>query len=369
MVIDTGENMYIARGAGTKLPGHVLPSEQKISYYRPNTDMSYNENYQVLTSGIPNIYNWRPFLLNSEHNLEHDGVFVDSSNRFLIVQFHGPINIKDKDQQIDNFSAPILGYLEYKRDQCSSKLDELVAFYMGESFEISYLASQDTNIAETLKNPHLHQRVRHHILSHCHMSLTEKISYLSVYTVPPLSYFAFPEMKWAKVSQSNFPQNAVCASISANGEVFYVSRRADVRHVAINFLYHRVKVDLIDRLRAYRIFKVLVADDPNAFQWKLISEEDDKPSNEDSCDINNSWPVGNVVIKHRKDEMQFSPDYNVLIEEATGKTYILTMTCSPRSLQYLCCNVIVVATMGIPKSIDCLPLPNRLKQYCKLLIS
>ena len=61
--------------------------------------------------------------------------------------------------------------------------------------------------------------------------------------------------------------------------------------------------------------------------------------------------------------------YNVLVEETSGKAYILIKTSSPRTLQELYCNVILASTLGIPNNTDCLQLPISMKQYCKLLIS
>lgn len=142
--------MYIARGASSKLPGYVLPSEQNFSYYHPEVDLYYGEDYQVLTYAIPDAYTWRPFILNFEYNLDHEGVFVDSNNRFLIVQFHGPIDSINTGivQKVDDFNDPILGFLEYKRSPHSTILNKLVAFYMRKSYEINYLTLHNLNLAE-----------------------------------------------------------------------------------------------------------------------------------------------------------------------------------------------------------------------------
>lgn len=100
-----------------------------------------------------------------------------------------------------------------------------------------------------------------------------------------------------------------------------------------------------------------------------FSGKTDELRNRDSYESNVSWSIGDIVIKHCKDDFDLSLNFNVLIEETSGKAYILARTCSPHNLQDLCRNVIVEATLGIPKSINCLPLPISMKQYCKFLIS
>ena len=342
--------MYIVRGATSKLPGYVSSSDQKFSYYHSGVDLYHGEDYEVLTCIIPGAYIWRPFILNLEDDLVHKGVFVDSTNRFLIAQFHGPIDSINTEEirKVKNFKHPILGFLEYKRNPCSSMLNKVVAFYMGKSYDINYL---------TLHN----------------MNLAEKVSYLSVYTVSQLSHFAYPEMRWAEASKSRIPENAVCSSISSSGGTFYVSWSSNAsKNNAIKFFSQRLVLNLhpthLGYENHYRKYKVLVADDPDAFLWECLTETDEL-HNIDSCDSNMSWSIEDIIIKHRKDDFDLALNFNVLIEETSGKAYMLTKTCSPHTLQDLCRNVIVASTLGIPNSIDCLPLPLSTKDYCKLLIS
>ena len=343
--------MYIARGASSKLPGYVSSSDQKLSYYHPGADLYYGEEHQILTCKIPRAYLWRPYILNYEHDLDHKGVFVDYTNRFLIAQFHGPIDgiNSEEFQEVANFKDPVLGFLEHRRNPNSSMLNKVVAFYMGKSYDINCLTLHNFNLAD-------------------------KVSYLSVYSLPQLSHFAYPPMKWAEASKPRLPENAVCSSISSSGGAFYISWSSSAsNNNAINFFGQRVTLGHIQPTRfgygnCYRKYKVLVADDPDAFQWKNFPETDEL-RNRDSCDINMSWSIEDLVIKHRQDDFNLSLNFNALIEETSGKAYILIKTCSPLSLQDLCRNVILTSTLGIPNSIDCLPLPLCIKEYCKLLIS
>ena len=345
--------MYIARGATSKLPGYVSSSRKKLSYYHIGVDPYYREGYQILTCKIPNGYIWRPFILNYEYNLDHEGVFVDNTNRFLVAQFHCPIDPINTEeiQAADNFKDPILGFLEFRKsftDSSYTLFSKIIAFYMGKSYSIHYLK--------------LHS-----------MNLAEKVSYLSVYTVSQLSHFAYPEMRWAEVSKSRIPENAVCSSISSSGGTFYVSWSSNAsKNNAIKFFSQRLALNLhpthLGYENQYRKYKVVVADDPDAFQWENFSETD-QLHNRNSCDSNMSWSIEDIIIKHRKDDFDRALNFNVLIEETSGKAYMLIKTCSPHTLQDLCRNVIVASTLGIPHSIDCLPLPLSIKDYCKLLIS
>ena len=160
--------MYIARGARSQLPGYVSPSGQTFSYYYSGVDPNYGEDYQILTCKIPFTYSWLPFILNSEYNLDHKEVFVDDANRFFIAQFHGPVDsINTKEiQKVANFEYPVLGFLEYKRNSISPLLNKVVAFYMGDSYEINYLAA-------------------------CNMFIAEKVSYLSTCIVTQPNYFFY----------------------------------------------------------------------------------------------------------------------------------------------------------------------------------
>ena len=350
----TGEKMYIARGASSKLPGYVYPSDQKFSYYYHGGNLHYGEDYQILTCEIPGAYLWRPFQILDlflEENY-HKEVFVDDTNRFLIAQFHGPIDsmYTEEFEKVTNFKDPILAFLEYKRNPSSSKLNDVVAFCMGKSYDLLCLASMEKSI---------------HLL--------KRVSYLSVHTVTQLSYFVYPEMKFARVAavRTRLPENAVCSS---QGK-FYIrwSSSASEKN-AIPFYRQRVLAShrFLPPPGNSRVWDranhiLLMTDDPDAFQWKCFSETD-VLHNRDSCDSSMSWSVEEEITEYRRDVCHQSY-YNVLVEEISGKAYILIKTSSPRTLQELCRNVILASTLGIPNSIDCLQLPISMKEYCKLLIS
>ena len=46
---------------------------------------------------------------------------------------------------------------------------------------------------------------------------------------------------------------------------------------------------------------------------------------------------------------------------------VLMMKMKPKTLQQLCRNVIITATLGIPNRVDQLSLPKHLKEYCKVV--
>ena len=134
--------MYIVRGASSKLPGYVSPSDQKFSYYYHGVDPYYGEDYQILTCKIPGAYLWRPFHLDWYLNFHHKEVFVDDTNRLFIAQFHGPIDsINTKEfQKVDYYKDPILRFIEFKRNPSSQIVSAAVAFYMGKSYDMDYYA-------------------------------------------------------------------------------------------------------------------------------------------------------------------------------------------------------------------------------------
>ena len=85
--------------------------------------------------------------------------------------------------------------------------------------------------------------------------------------------------------------------------------------------------------------------------------------NRDSCDSSMSWSFEEDIADYGR-YIRHQSYYNVLVEETSGKAYILIKTSSPRTLQEFCRNVILASTLGIPNNIDCLPLPISMKEYC-----
>ena len=86
------------------------------------------------------------------------------------------------------------------------------------------------------------------------------------------------------------------------------------------------------------------------------------------CDSIVTWSIEEMSDFGKN---SFNPPwgYHVLFRETSGKVCILTRITNPNTLQDLCRNVILASTLGIPNSIDCLPLPIGMKEYCKQLIS
>ena len=334
--------MYIARAAVSELPGYILSSEQKFLYYHSEVVQSYREDYQVLTCEVPNIYNWRPFVENDD--LKYGGMFVDSTKLFLIVQFHDPI--------CSNLPTPnpVLGFVEYHLSPIVDWPDLYFAkeaFCMGESFDIHNLMLSDT-----------------------------KISYLSAYTVPQLDYFVYPhaEAKWDKTSESSLPQNAVSINIPTGEEIYFAKDSSDVP-TKIYAVYQAVGMDPVCLHHPrheldFNKHKILVVDDPSALKLQVISEEIFKYIFNDFnvemlCNVRDTVVLQYDILPH---DLNLLEDLYIVVLAKSGGIYVLMQLPCPLSLKHLCRNAIVTATLAIPSNIDCLPLPNDLKQYCKLLI-
>ena len=342
--------MYIARGASSNLPGYVSPSDHKFFYYYPGVDLHYGEDYQILTCKIPGAYLWRPFQLNLNQNLHHKEVFADDANRFIIAQFHCPIDSINTEEihNVAYFKDPILGFLEYKRNPSSSLLSTAVAYYMGKSCDMDYFTLCD---------------------------ITEKVSYLSVYTVSqPRFIYTFLQISHS-VTRSTLlatlkPRIPGIVSIFSRERNVYVKSSSNAsENIVIIFFHLRKQLSLSFPLRSrYWIgaCKILSADDLDAFQRKYFAEGD-VLLNTDSCDRNMNWSIEEITDFGKN---VFHPShYKVLITETSEEANISTWITNPYTLQDLCRNVILTSTLGIPNSIDCLPLPISIKEYCKLLIS
>ena len=345
--------MYIARGATSKLPGYVSPSDQKFSYYYPGGNLYYGEDHQILTCKIPGAYLWRPFVLNCYGKLYHKEVFVGDTNRFFIAQFHGPINFKYTEDipKVANFKDPILGFLAYKGNPFSGRSMKAFAFCKGKSYDITRI----------YKSPHFY--------------IAQKVSYLSVHTVSQLSHIVYPEMKWVLVTalRTRLPEDAVCLS---RGK-FYISWSSNASennaipfyNVSMSSLYklyppgYTRQWDIVHE--RYEI--LLFAHDPDTFEFNCFIEID-VLHNRDSRGSSMSLSIEEYITDYCK-EVGRRSYYNVLVEKTSGKAYILMKICSPYTLQELCRNVILASTLGIPNWIDCLPLPITMKEYCKRAIS
>ena len=336
--------MYIARGASSKLPGYISPSDQKFSYYYPGVDPYYGEDYQILTCKVPGAYLWRPFRLSYDNNFRHKEVFVDDTKRFFIAQFHGPIDcINRKEfQKAAYCKDPILGFIEFKKNPSSYRLSTAVVFYMGKSYDMDY---------DTLHN------------------IANKVSYLSVYTVSlphhirtiSQSSYSVTKLVFLGKVKLRIPENAVCSSTSSSEGNSYAT--SSTENIAITFSPQTTENRYCTRKR-----KIIVADDPNAFELKRYIETD-VLHNTSSCDSIMIWPSIEEMPDFDKNFYNPSCCHAILGGETSEEGLMVARITYPYTLQDLCRNVILASTLGIPNSIDCLPLPIGMKEYCKQLIS
>ena len=88
--------MYIAHGAKSGVLS--LNSEQKFLYYWLEVDLPCKKDYQVLTSEVPNIYSWRPFVMHSGHNIKYDAACIEDNTK--MCSFMGASALRKEEKSI-----------------------------------------------------------------------------------------------------------------------------------------------------------------------------------------------------------------------------------------------------------------------------
>ena len=231
-----------------------------------------------------------------------------------------------------------------------------------------------------------------------------KFSALCCYAVPKFCHYIFPELKWESVSDDLLPSNAFPAGVAPNGEVLYVGRKQHRSHKydndgnsSIGYIVPSKKflhVTLNSEVCFDNEYEILVEEE-RVLEWGVYSCGE-MPLNAvvGGTFVKEQLFIGRTVIdsdislgKTSKDEKINLPEERVLNTQLVGsimcrdkclsvpwdgKKYtfqlyeVLMAKLRPRSLQQLCRNVIITATLGIPHRVDRLSLPKYLKEYCKV---
>ena len=225
-------------------------------------------------------------------------------------------------------------------------------------------------------------------------------SFLCTHEMPKLSHYTLPELKWETVTDGPLPTNALPAGIFPNGEILYVGKK---QHE-----HDEVPGYVVDTEKSFHLcwnseehcydegYSVLVVEEPEAFDWGIYfngevpstaipggTTEDDEElyigrtvTNSDVM-IGKTWrhepislPHGRVTNTQLVGKIHAS--HKCLYVPWGGKEYIypsyevLMGKLRPKSLQHLCRNVIITATLGIPGRVDKLLLPLHLRDFCKV---
>ena len=217
-----------------------------------------------------------------------------------------------------------------------------------------------------------------------------------------ICYYTFPELKWEMVSDSYLPPNAFPAGVAPNGEILCVGR---TQHI-VNFLAPGYVVPSERRLhlgwgcQEYWYdngFEVLKLENEDVLEWGMYCRGEIPPNaavvgyhNDEKIFIGRTVVDGDISLGRTwyLDKINLPEDtvsntqlvgklmytYECLYVPWDSKEYlyqlyeVLMVKMRPKSLQQLCHNVIITATLGIPGRVDKLSLPKHLKEYCKIAI-
>lgn len=327
-----------------------------------------SRNYEFLTITVSDILHWesitaltpQQFLHNAvtimdpKSDMNHCAFFIAKVD-YLIGQEDKVVGHCDGNFRLD-FSCPLfgLGTTEtwFSKSQSSSYLDTLKALvlYDGTIFEVS------------------------------------KFSVLCCYSVPKLCHYTFPELKWQMVSDGDLPSNAFPAGVAPNGEILYVGR---AQHKA-NLLVPGYVVPSERQLhlgwedQEYHHdneFEVLKLENEDILEWGMYCRGE-IPANAAAIGYYNNERIfigrtvanSDVLLGRTRflDKISLPEDtvsntqlvgkimytYQCLYVPWDSKEYLyqlyemLMVKMRPKSLQYLCRNVIITATLGIPSRVD-----------------
>jgi len=235
---------------------------------------------------------------------------------------------------------------------------------------------------------------------HFHAQNTEQLtetvhfSVLCAHEVPPLSHscLSSPVVNWTSVLlDGQLPPNSFPAGTSPIGEVLYlglVEREGPI--------FTTVMVIARDSLCSDTSVKcsILTIDDPRAVEWDecSFSATPEAPvyipvydtdvligRTLPNCDLTVgvsadyrliNLPIDRVTTTQLVGVIRGST-HNLFVRwDDTDYSYlsyeVLVKKFYPKSLQDLCRNTIITATLGIPNRVDMLLLPDGLKEFCKV---
>ena len=381
------------------IPGIITPSKDSFTFYDYNSHKDKllvrtvrvdKAPCHVLTSKIPDLLYWEPAeKFTSNHTLPHNIVMLDPVVRddrpcLLFIARVPPtvindgkiIGLYDKAKFPVDFNGPIVGAGQAWLDRGCLENVLIKKFY---EFQFS---SYNVNVfydGRIIKAP--------------------RFSFLCTYKIPKLSHYKLPELKWETTSDGLIPINALPAGIYPNGEVLYVGKKWHQGDEIPGYVVHTEKFLHLCCGCAEHCYdsgyKILTVEEPDAIEWGAYSNGKVPPNaipggitrdgehlyigrtvtNSDitvgktvkynlirlpRSKVTNTQLVGKIHCSHRClyvpwDHKEYNyPSYEVLMRNFR-----------PKSLQHLCRNVIITATLGIPGRIDELSLPLDLIDFCK----
>ena len=399
-----GEKLYIGQLTEKTpgqlfIPGIITPSKDSFTFFDYNkllvrTVRVDNAPCHVLTSKIPDLLYWEPAeKFTSNHALPHnivmlDPVVRDDQSCLLFIAQVQPtvvddgkiISFYDKAKFPADFSGPIVG-----AGQAWLDFEGLENVLVKKFYEFRF-SSYNVNVfynGKIIKAP--------------------SFSFLCAYEMPKLSHYKLPEFKWKFIRNGRIPIKALPAGIYPNGEVLYVGK---IQHQGDEIPGYVMPTEKTFHLcwgcaeYCYgNDYKILTVEEPDSFEWGAYSDGNVPPNaipagriakdgnnvyigrtvTNSDITVGKTWLHVSIRLPHDKVTNtqlvgKINCDRRCLYVPWDGKEYIypsyeiLVRNFKPKSLQHLCRNVIITATLGIPGRIDELSLPSDLIDFCKEVI-
>ena len=403
-----GEKLYIGQltektpGATIRrmqlfIPGIITPSKDSFTFcdYNAPKDKLLAKTVRVdkapchvLTSKVPDLLYWEPAeKFTSNHVLPRNIVMLDPVVRddqqcllFIaqvpptVVDDGKVIGLYDKAKFPADFNGPIVGAGQAWLDKECLENVSAKNFYEFQFSSYTVNVFYDGKIIEA-----------------------PNFSFLCTY-MPKLSHHK-SEFKWEMTSGGLLPINALPAGIYPNGEVLYVAKKWHQGDEIPGYVMRTEKsLHLCCGCAEHCYsngYKILTVEEPVAFEWGTYSHGEVPPNavpggTTKDCEClyigrtvtNSDVTVGKTTqfnpirLPHSKVTNtqlvgKIHCSHRCLYVPWDGKEYhypsyeVLMRNFMPKSLQHLCRNVIITATLGIPGRIDELSLPLDLIDFCK----
>ena len=372
------------------IPGIITPSQDSFTfcdyneYTLPVKTVRVDEMpCHILTSKVPDLLYWEPaekFISNCSmprNIVMFDPVVRDDGPCFLFIALVPPTVVHD---------GKVIGHY----DKAKFPAD----------FNGSFVgAGQAWGNARTLYD-YRYSSYNVNVFYDGKILEAQSFSILCTHEIPKLCHYTLPELKWEIVTDGPLPTNALPAGIFPNGEILYVGKKQHEHDEVPGYVVHTEKSFHLcwnsEEHCCDEGYSVLVVEEPDAFDWGTYSNGE-VPStaipggttvygeelyigrtvtNSDVM-IGKTWrrepislPYGRVTNTQLVGKIHAS--HNCLYVPWGGKEYIypsyevLMGKLRPKSLQHLCRNVIITATLGIPGRVDKLFLPLHLRDFCKV---
>ncbi|XP_065908227.1 uncharacterized protein [Dysidea avara] len=246
-----------------------------------------------------------------------------------------------------------------------------------------------------------------------------KFSFLCSRQLPRLSHITHPRDEWVKIFSHDLPPNAFPAGIAPNGEVIYVGRAERLNdepdadkldpyneipgHVTPSYMHLHITWKFLEHIYDSNDgFEMLVEETQDLLEW-VVCSLGRVPRNAVIAGVGKftgfyiTYYIGRTVTgSDLSVGKTFSgapiklPDSRVYNTQLVGKidrlygnslcvawngdeylynkfeVLVLKKKFSPKNLQRLCRNAIIILTRGMPHIVNQLDLPAQLKEFCKV---